>query len=147
EGYQPVTTSCGIGACVATGVTTCVAGIPVDSCRAGAPPSPTDATCNGIDDDCSGQVDEDYHPAPTTCGVGACTATGRMRCVMGAETNDCRPSAPAPNDTLCNAVDDDCDGQVDEDYRPAVTTCGLGACRASGATSCVAGGVVDSCHA
>lgn len=52
--------------------------------------------------------------------------------------------ASAVTDTNCNGVDDDCDGAVDEDYVPVDTACGMGACAATGATSCVSGSVIDS---
>ena len=42
-------TSCGLGACASTGLTSCVAGVVLDSCTAGTPAS-SDTTCNGIDD-------------------------------------------------------------------------------------------------
>ena len=32
--------------------------------------------CDGVDDDCSGAVDEDFTDSATACGVGACTAVG-----------------------------------------------------------------------
>ncbi|MCK6545366.1 DUF4215 domain-containing protein [Myxococcota bacterium] len=51
------------------------------------------------------------------------------------------------DDALCNGVDDDCDGDVDEDFVPSATTCGSGACTGSGVTTCTAGQVVDSCIA
>jgi len=60
------------------------------------------------------------------------------------ETNICTPTAAT--DIACNGLDDDCDGRVDEDYVAIATSCGVGACEASGATSCVNGAVTDSCH-
>ena len=45
----------------------------------------------------------------------------------------------------CNGIDDDCNGTNDEDYISVATSCGIGACASTGATSCVNGGVQDSC--
>ncbi|MBX3275625.1 MAG: PKD domain-containing protein, partial [Sandaracinaceae bacterium] len=144
EDYAPEATSCGAGACHASGVTACVAGAVVDSCAPGSP-APNDATCDGLDDDCDGFVDEDYAPEATSCGAGACHSSGVTACVAGAVVDSCAPGSPAPNDATCDGLDDDCDGVVDEDYAPEATSCGVGACHASGVTACVAGAVVDSC--
>ncbi|MDQ3177102.1 MAG: MopE-related protein [Actinomycetota bacterium] len=144
EDYVSSSTSCGVGACGATGATSCVSGAVVDSCAPGTPAA-SDATCDGIDDDCSGTADEDYVSSSTSCGVGACGATGATSCESGAVVDSCAPGAPAASDATCNGIDDDCSGVADEDYVPSATSCGVGACGATGATSCVSGAVVDSC--
>ncbi len=81
--------------------------------------------CNGLDDNCDGQIDEGlFRSCTTACG------TGIEQCVAGAWTG-C--TAQSVRDEVCNDFDDDCDGEVDEgcscqrgDTRP----CGLdvGAC-------------------
>jgi hypothetical protein len=81
----------------------------------------SDATCDGVDDDCNGAVDEDYVSTTTTCGVGACASTGSTSCVGGTVVDSCTPGSPAASDTTCNSIDDDCDGAVDEN---AVNCCG-----------------------
>ncbi len=144
EGYVPVGTSCGIGACVASGTTSCVGGLVQDSCTPGTP-APSDLTCNNIDDNCNGTADEGYVPVGTSCGIGACLASGTTSCVAGAVQDSCTPGTPAANDLTCNNVDDNCNGTADEGYIPVGTNCGIGACLASGTTSCVAGAVQDSC--
>ncbi len=58
DGFVSQPTTCGIGACASTGTTSCVGGVVQDSCVPRPPISPTDATCDGIDDNCNGQVDE-----------------------------------------------------------------------------------------
>jgi hypothetical protein len=78
--------------------------------------------CNGFDDDCDGEVDEDcpcdegseqdcYAGSPITMGVGSCRA-GTQPCQLGA-WGDCE-GAIQPSDEQCNGLDDDCDGAVDE---------------------------------
>ena len=74
-----------------------------------------DATCDGVDDDCDGSIDEDFVPYATTCGVGACASTGTATCAGGTIHDSCMPGTPAASDTTCNGIDDDCDGQIDED--------------------------------
>ena len=146
DGYVPVATQCGVGACASTGTTSCVNGHVQNSCVAGTPAA-NDATCNGIDDDCDGSVDEEFVPAATSCGVGACFRTGVTSCVAGTIHDSCVPGTPAVNDATCNGIDDNCNGSADEGYVPTVTSCGVGACFRTGVTSCVAGTVQNSCIA
>jgi hypothetical protein len=144
EDYAGTSTTCGVGSCRATGVTSCVGGHVSDSCQAGTAQA-DDSVCDGVDADCDGQTDEDYVPTATTCGVGACHATGQRVCVGGHLQDNCTPAAPAASDTTCDGVDDDCSGQADEDYVATATSCGVGACTASGMKTCVNGALVDSC--
>lgn len=144
DDFAPEGTVCGTGACAATGVTSCSGGQVVDSCSPAAPAS-TDASCNTIDDDCDGSVDEDYVALTTSCGVGACGAEGTTSCVLGEVLDSCQPGVPGTLDASCDGVDQDCDGDKDEDYASVATQCGIGACVAGGSTSCEGGSVVDSC--
>jgi hypothetical protein len=76
----------------------------------------------------------------TTCGVGECQRTV-ANCVNGVPQT-CKPGPSSPE--VCNGLDDDCDGAVDNvESRP--TTCGTGSCASTGSTSCVNGTEVDSC--
>jgi hypothetical protein len=144
EGYVSEPTRCGVGACAATGSTSCVGGVEQDSCTPGIPAA-SDALCDGIDDNCNGATDEGYVSEPTSCGIGACASTGVTSCVAGKVQDSCTPGAPAAGDATCDGVDDDCSGAADEDYVPASTGCGVGACAATGSTSCVGGAERNSC--
>jgi len=68
--------------------------------------------CNGVDDNCNGQLDEDFQPQSTSCGVGTCASTGSTSCANGVVQDSCKPGTPSQE--ICNGLDDDCDGQVDE---------------------------------
>jgi len=114
--------SAGIGACARTGTTLCVGGA-LTGCSAVAG-APGTETCNSLDDDCDGTVDDGVPTgAPCSSGVGACARTGTTLCVGGALTG-CSAVAGAPGTETCNTVDDDCDGTVDEDICYIVATGG-----------------------
>jgi PKD repeat protein/alpha-tubulin suppressor-like RCC1 family protein len=68
---------------------------------------------------------------------------GTLRMFMTAA--NCTPTGLP--ETLCNAVDDDCDTQVDEDYSGSATTCGTGVCAGTGQWICVAGTPINTCTA
>lgn len=95
---------------------------------------PVTEICNGEDDDCDGQTDEDL--GSSSCGVGPCQRT-TLNCMSGAPQT-CMP-APAGSEQ-CNGIDDDCNGVVD-DGNPATlcppgtsvtsTTCASATCSIS----------------
>ena len=136
----------GVGACLRSGLTLCVDGGVGCGVEPGIP-SPLDQTCDGVDDDCDGELDEGYADIaqPLTCGVGACQANGSTACVEGAVVDQCTPGDPEDADASCNNQDNDCDGRVDEDFVVANITCGLGVCQATGLRSCVSGEIQSSC--
>jgi alpha-tubulin suppressor-like RCC1 family protein len=132
----------GVGLCRG-GTSTCAAG-QFGACNGDVIPAVE--TCNGADDDCDGDADEEtdracYTGPPNTAGVGPCHG-GIEACSDGAYTGICVGQA-LPAAESCNNTDDDCDGRADEGadrpcYDGPAGTAGVGRCLAGTAT-CVAG--------
>lgn len=92
---------------------------------------PTGELCDGRDDDCDGAADEDFG-AGEACetGVGACRAGGVLQCAAGGAVI-CSATPTLPSAEVCNAVDDDCDGIVDDGELCGLReVCQAGACQA-----------------
>ena len=81
--------------------------------------------CNGVDDDCDGDFDEDAQDAPTwwldTDGDGygaiplAACDQPKGYSASGGDCNDGDPSIHPGAVDLCDGIDNNCDGQPDED--------------------------------
>ena len=106
EGYI-----CGsdIGACV-SGQLVCNP-LTADMICVGASVGSSPDICNGLDDDCDTEVDEDAEDV--LCQNG-CPVYGLQYCIDGEYSVCDAPSPVDEDDEPCNGLDDDCDGQIDE---------------------------------
>src|SRR5205814_8836052 len=115
---------------------------------------------DGVDTTCTGQVDEGFELGqPCAIGLGACRATGKTRCSATFVTVVCDAMPGRPKPEVCDMIDNDCNGRVDDLPRPpagapppgsgTVESCGGCAVRcpaaANSLAACVAGGCVARC--
>ena len=140
-------TTCGVGACQRTITQTCNAGAWGPVCT---PLAPGIETCNGIDDNCDGTVDDNWQLYPTrplnTNQVGVCLGS-KKQCSTGAWFdwyNSANIPTYEPVEVSYDSLDNDCDGLVDEGLFCANgnkqnVTCGVGICQRTITQTCVAG--------
>ena len=108
--------SCYTGAKGTLGVGSCQGGQAI--CKGGVwgpcvgEVTPGGEACNGLDDDCNKTADDKL--GTFSCGLGACMNTVPA-CANGALAKCVPHNIAAVNDAVCDGIDNDCDGAIDED--------------------------------
>lgn len=71
--------------------------------------------CNGRDDNCADGVDEGFDIGEVCeVGVGACRNQGQTVCAPDGASAVCNVQPLNPSEEICNGIDDDCNGAVDD---------------------------------
>ena len=134
---------CGVGIC-AGGSVIC-AGPESTTCSGNG--NAASESCNGLDDDCDGNVDERWTDLgyPCTEGIGECGEQGEMVCNSAGNETECNASPSLPEAEICDSLDNDCDGDIDEELLPIEVLCGVGECSSAGTLVCVEGILINDC--
>ena len=112
-----------------------------------------DEVCDGIDNDCDGNIDDNPIDTNLDCDTGFPGPCGAGRTFCQSGLLDC-VGLVAPQVEICDLVDNDCDGAVDEspDGGPLLSSCYGGPAETAGVGTCQAGvrtcvdGVVSACE-
>jgi hypothetical protein len=117
-------------------------------------------TCDGIDNNCNGTIDEElFSPDLSSCPNAGVCASGREHlkviCDLGSWVCDPGgiPEYTPDVDGLCDGLDNDCDGSIDEDFqltdadgykKELGSACGAGPC-AGGIVVCAEDALAAVC--
>ena len=117
--------SCGIGECFHE-VPACDGGFPA-FCNPAEGSS--DEKCDGLDNNCNGETDDFWPEVGEPCDSPEdpdLCKMGKFACTEDGEGVVCAGDGGEVGDEVCDGVDNDCDGQIDEGL--GTSSCGLGVC-------------------
>ena len=72
--------------------------------------------CDGIDNDCDDEIDEDFSDLGASCtaGIGECLRTGTIECAPDGGSAMCNAQSGEPQPELCDGRDNDCNALIDD---------------------------------
>lgn len=121
EGFPSLGDACvaGLGECAVDGVLVCAEGGLGAACGAVAGPV-QDERCDGRDNDCDGATDEAFADLGQACsdGSGPCVVNGHRVCDAAGTATVCSVVAGDMSPEVCDGVDNDCNGAVDDGFVP-----------------------------
>ncbi len=121
EGFLGLNSSCfaGQGECQVEGNMVCAPDGQQLICNAVAVLGEQEICGDGYDNDCDGEIDEDFEEFGRPCveGIGACQTQGLLICdPEDPLTLRCSVEALPGQPEICNGLDDNCDGEIDESF-------------------------------
>lgn len=109
---------CSVENCCYTLTGFCVPSMVCDRYENGIPENcdPQPESCDRLDNDCDGSIDEDFSQLGSNCsvGTGVCLRIGHYVCNLSQDEVICNGEPGSGSTEVCDGVDNDCDGSVDE---------------------------------
>ncbi len=122
-------------------------GLPVNACGGPCGCAVPAEKCNGLDDNCDGVIDNapwPTGPVGAKCNnglIGACNRDGILVCNAAGTDTICSAPTATPQQEVCNGLDDNCDGQIDNPPAGGMLP-GVGEACGNGLGACQSGTII-----